>query len=196
MSCSSPCASPERRGLLLGALAALTLPATHAAANTTAAPADAPSEVAAQLPRARRQGRGTFRWWGLPIYDAELWTEQPLAPERYDQAPFALALHYARTLAGRQIAERSLVEMRRIGPVDDNQARVWLAALREAFPDVAEGDRLVGLHRPGEPTRFFCNGRPTHSVNDPAFAPLFFGIWLSPRSTEPTLRQALYGQAR
>jgi len=194
MSCSSPYASPERRQLLLGALAALTLPAGRADANTP--PGEAPSEVAAQLPRARRQGRGTFRWWGLPIYDAELWTEQPLAPERFDQAPFALALHYARTLAGQQIAERSLVEMRRIGPVDDTQARTWLAALRDAFPDVAEGDRLVGLHRPGEPTRFFCNGRPTRNVSDPAFAPLFFGIWLSPRSTEPALRQALYGPAR
>lgn len=195
MSCSSPCANRERRRWLRGlAGAALCLPALAVGANTLASPL--PSEIAGSLPQARRLGRGTFRWWGLSIYDAELWSDRALSPERFEQSPFALALHYHRALVGQQIAERSLTEMRRIGPVDEQQGRRWLSAMREAFPNVQDGDRLVGLHRPGEATQFFCNGRPTHAIDDAAFAPLFFGIWLSPRSSEPALRAALYGQAR
>lgn len=190
MSCNSPCANPERRRCLgLLALAAWPTAPRAAAPAMPSAP-----EVIEHLPQARLQGSGTYRWWGLAIYDVTLWVQQPLVPEGYAQAPFALVLRYARDLVGQQIAERSLTEMRRIGPVSDAQAGRWLAAMRAAFPDVAAGDRLVGLHHPTQPTRFLHNGRPTASVADPAFAALFFGIWLSPRSTEPALQRALYGQ--
>jgi hypothetical protein len=54
--------------------------------------------------------------------------------------------------------ERSLAEMRRQGPIDDRTSARWLAAMTAAFPDVKDGDRLTGLHRPGDGARIFHNG--------------------------------------
>jgi hypothetical protein len=83
--------------------------------------------------------------------------------------------------------------MRRVGPFDDSRADAWQAAMTRAFPDVAPGDRLTGVHAPGEATRFFHNGRPTSALADPAFGPLFFGIWLAATTSEPGLRRRLIG---
>jgi hypothetical protein len=91
------------------------------------------------------------------------------------------------------IAERSITEMRRVGSFDDEQAQRWLAALKQIFPDVNAGDRITGVHRPGEGARFHVNGRLAGEVRDPLFARLFFGIWLSSRTSEPQLRAALLG---
>ena len=60
-----------------------------------------------------------------------------------------------------------------------------------AFPDVTPGDRLTGLATLQGATRFFHNGRQTAPVADPEFGRLFFGIWLSPHTSEPDLRRAV-----
>ncbi|MCR5885008.1 chalcone isomerase family protein [Rhizobacter sp. J219] len=96
-------------------------------------------------------------------------------------------------LVGKRIAERSLVEMRKVGEVPDDKATAWLAAMEQAFPDVKAGDRITGLYRPTDGMRFFVNGKAGREVRDAAFARLFIGIWLSPRSSEPALRRALLG---
>jgi hypothetical protein len=41
----------------------------------------------------------------------------------------------------------------------------------------------------------YFNGKPTAAINDKAFARLFFGIWLSPKTSAPGLRNALIGKA-
>lgn len=167
------------------------------AGNDAAAPIAqrAPSEVASVVSGVRLLGRGTMRYFGLSVYEARLWAGADFAAERFSAHAFALELQYARRLDGAAIAQRSIVEMRRAGSLDDEQARVWEAAMARAFPDVAPGDRLTGLHVPGETTRFFHNGRPTSSVADPAFARSFFGIWLAATTSEPGLRRQLIGPA-
>jgi hypothetical protein len=65
--------------------------------------------------------------------------------------------------------------------------------MRRIFPDVQAGDRLTGVQRPGEGARFFFNGQPRGELLEAEFARLFFGIWLSPRSAQPNLRQQLLG---
>ena len=109
-----------------------------------------------------------------------------LARQRY-----VLELKYARAFKGRDIAQRSLDEMRRIGAVSEEQGRRWLQAMERAFPDVAAGDRLTGVHEPGRGALFYANGRPTAEIADARFAELFFGIWLSEQTAAPQLRLAL-----
>jgi hypothetical protein len=155
-----------------------------------------PAEVRSALPGARLQGQMRFRWFGLTIYDTQLWVAgEAISAQDYTTRPFALELLYARSLDGARIADRSIDEMRRIDRIEDRQASDWRAAMVAAFPDVVSGDRITGLHQPGRGARFFHNARPTHEVAGAEFARLFFGIWLSPRSPEPALRQALLGAA-
>lgn len=162
-----------------------------APAGSGAAPL--PPEVVEALPAARLQGQGSLRMLGLRIFDARLWLDAPWRGEAPAQ-PLALELRYARALSGARIAARSIQEMRGIGPFDEAQAVRWEQALRRLFPDVEAGQRLTGVWRPGAATRFAHDGRWRGQVDDEAFGPLFFGIWLSARSSEPALRERLLGR--
>jgi hypothetical protein len=160
--------------------------------------AAAPAELAADLQDPRLQGSGRLRYFGLHIYDARLWVGEGFVPAQWEQHRLALELQYARSLRGDLIAERSLEEMRGIAAIDDARAQAWLARMREAFPDVGDGDRLTGLYLPGAGARFFHNGRPRSQWQDgerqdAELARRFFGIWLSPRTSQPALRSALLG---
>jgi hypothetical protein len=160
------------------------------------AQANAPAELLAELPGARLIGRGTLRFLGLRIYEARLWAGAAPSAADWAAAPLALELQYARALDGARIAERSLTEMRRQEDIATESARRWLGAMTQIFPDVKEGDRITGLNLPGIGARFFVNGQARGEVRDTDFARLFFGIWLSPRTSEPPLRDALLGGAR
>jgi Chalcone isomerase-like len=192
MSCSSPCTAPERalrRALLraaAGALVCATLPAA-------AADGAVPAEVGAALPGAKLQGQGRLRYFGLHVYDAVLWALSRPPEGEAQNAPLALELRYARTLRGPLIAERSIEEMKRVGEFGEAEAVRWLEAMKRLFPDVNAGDRITGVNRPGEGAAFYVNGRAVGEVRDARFAQLFFGIWLSPRTSEPALRAALLG---
>jgi hypothetical protein len=155
-----------------------------------------PSEVAGELGSARLLGQGRLRFLGLSIYEARLWAADRVAPSAWAQTRLALELQYARSLVGKLIAERSLKEMQRQGEIATEKGQRWLAAMSAIFPDVGEGDRLTGVHRPGEAARFFFNGRPVGDIADADFARMFFGIWLAPQTSEPALRDALLGAGR
>jgi hypothetical protein len=157
---------------------------------TTAA---APPEVTSLLPDARLHGSATLRFFGLDIYQANLWVPAGFDPARWQQQVFALQLTYLRDLQGRAIAQRSVAEMRRQDPLDETLADQWEARMAALFPDVRRGDRITGLYLPGRGARFVHNGRELGEVTDPRFARLFFGIWLAPQTSEPALRTALLG---
>lgn len=132
-----------------------------------------------------------LRVWGFDVYDARLWTPQGFRHAQYAQYPFALELQYLRRLEGSAIASRSIEEMRRVGSFSDAQAQSWLAAMRELFPNVGKGERITGVNLPGEGAEFWVNGQRVGLVKDPAFARLFFGIWLDERTSEPKMRAQL-----
>lgn len=152
-----------------------------------------PPELVSELPGARLFGEGRLRFLGLPIYDIRLWSVGERFSGDPDAAPLALELEYARSLDGKAIAERALKEMQGLGTVAATQGERWLAQMRQIFPDVVKGDRMTGVQRPGEAARFFVNGQARGEVRDAEFTRLFFGIWLSPRSSQPRLREALLG---
>ena len=180
---------------LAGTTGTALLP-TAARAQAAAAPAAPPVELAADLPGARLRGSALMRFFGLHVYDIRLWTGASAAAADPPQPPLALELIYGRKLVGEQIASRSIEEMRRIGSLTEAQATAWLAAMTRLFPDVKAGDRLTGVLRPDGVARFHFNGQPRGEVADADFGRLFFGIWLSPRTSEPRLREQLLGLAR
>ena len=132
-----------------------------------------------------------FSVWGFDVYDARLWTPPGFELQHYAKHAFALELQYLRKLQGQAIAERSLDEMRRLAQLPQDKAQAWLESLRRALPDVAPGDRITGIHLPGQGAEFWFNGRRIAQVPDAQFAPLFFGIWLDGRTSEPQLRARL-----
>lgn len=179
-------------------VAMLVLPQGSTAQTAQATPGGGeqpPDEVRRRRPAARLSGRGTLRFLGLHIYDALLWVENAIDSGNYAAHPLALELRYARSLYGSLIAERSLREMERAGPIPAIQSERWLAFMREAFPDVGAGDRITGLWNPADETsEFVINGKAGKALRDRAFGERFFGIWLGNSTSEPALRQALLGR--
>ncbi len=151
-----------------------------------------PPEIA-DISNARSVGAARLTVWGFQVYDARLWAPPEFSAERYERGSFALEINYLRSFGNGVIAERSLKEMRGIGSMSDQQSAQWLSEMRKIFPDIAKGDRLVGLHKPGEGTSFSLNGKPVGEIRDPEFGRLFFGIWLSPQTSAPQLRRELLG---
>ena len=149
------------------------------------------AHAAPELAGLTRRGQARFRFLGLHIYDIRLWSAAPVTAATWAAQPLTLEIEYSRSLDGAEIAKRSLKEMRGLTAVSDAQAHAWLAEMRAAYPDVKAGDRLSGSYEPGEAAAFLFNGQPRRRVADAAFARLFFGIWLSPHTSEPGLREQL-----
>jgi hypothetical protein len=193
MSCSSLSSSADsRRRLCIAGAALLALMATAAARDA----APAPAEVERALGQPRLQGEGRLRMYGFKVYDSRLWRGEAAVPgDAWSSVPLALEIAYLRALKGPQIAERSLIEMRRQRDLAPDEAGRWLKAMQAAFPDVKAGDRIVGVAVPDAGMRFYVNGRRTAEIAEPEFARLFVGIWLAPQSSQPALRQALLGRA-
>jgi hypothetical protein len=143
----------------------------------------------------RAIGQSLFRWFGLEVYRATLYAAPGFEPQGFEGQRFGLELEYRRAFDGPAIAKRSLDEMQGIAPLDPGRAREWLDRMARTFPDVAPGDRLLGLHDPARGARFYLNGRLHGVVDDPEFSARFFGIWLSPRTSQPKLRDALIAGA-
>ncbi len=167
MSCSSNLRISRRSFLL----ALLTLPWTGGA--SAAAPAGL-----------RRWGSGTFRRFGFLVYEATLW-----AGDDPQQPPLALRLDYKRSIAGRDIAAASLKEMRKL-VADERKFDVWGERMAQIFPDVRDGDHIVGIWQ-ADGAHFLQGDRMLGSVADTEFARAFFGIWLDERTSAPELRVAL-----
>ncbi len=140
-------------------------------------------------------GRERLRFLGFDIYQASLWVMPGFNPDGWAQHGFALELAYLRDFKGNAIARRSLDEMRKLADVDEARAARWEAALTRLLPDVRSGDRITGVNLPGVGARFVVNGQLAGEIADAEFARLFFGIWLSPATSEPALRQALLTRA-
>jgi hypothetical protein len=186
--------------LFLGAAPAQAQ-APNAATDAAAAAAvdsveRAPAEVAAALAQPRLQGQGRLRFLGLRVYEARLWSASGTAvsDSSWPDQSLALDIRYQRSLKGSAIAERSLEEMRRQGDIAPDTAQRWLAQMNQLFPDVEPGHRITAVLQPGMGLRLFVNGSLRGEVREPAFARTFMGIWLHPRTSEPSLRDALLGQ--
>lgn len=140
-------------------------------------------------------GQGTLRWLGLKIYDAQLFAPRQFSANASFERPFALELTYARNFSGQSIAERSLDEIKRLGIGTAAQHSRWFAQMQSIFPDVNSGDRLRGVHQPGQGVSFYKNGQRIGNIQDSEFSRAFFAIWLDPKTAEPSLRNRLLGLA-
>ncbi len=156
----------------------------------------AESATATPLSGVRLAGQGVLRFLGFEIYRARLWVQPGFDADNYGAQPLALELTYHRDFTAEAIAKRSLEEMRRVGSFTAEQATRWQQALQAALPDVKSGDRLLGIHQPGVGAVFKMAGRVVGEVPDAEFSRLFFGIWLSPQTSEPGLRQELLAATR
>jgi|SRR5271168_2198292 len=176
----------------IGALAvagALLLAAAPSFADESTPAAPKPAEIAKVIKADAPYGAGKMRVLLMTAYDASLWTD---AAKWSMQVPFALNVTYHFACTSGDIADRLLSEISHVNP---GIASATLAHYRSMFagffPDAKSGDKMTALYTPDGTIRFFNDGQQTGQVHDASFAQAFFGVWLSPATSEPDLRQNL-----
>jgi len=144
------------------------------------------------LPDAKPVGQGELRWFGFKIYSAKLWSQR--VPFE-SHAPFALELTYHRHISREHFVKTSSEEIQRLFEqrFTADKLHEWENLMSRAFPDVNEGDQLIGIFIPGQGCRFYDKNGLLAEINDPQFAEAFFSIWLDPRTKDTELRAQLLG---
>ena len=136
-------------------------------------------------------GTGRMSVMMMDIYDATLFAAD--GKWKSDE-PLALQLTYHRDIKGSKIADRSIVEMRKIGINDEIKLADWHNQMRKIFPDVSQGTTLTGVLDAKGDSIFFHDNKEIGRINDQEFGKAFFGIWLNEKTSEPQLRQKLLGE--
>jgi chalcone isomerase-like protein len=151
----------------------------------------APAEIASVIHAGKPYGSGDAGVLFLTAYTATLWTD---ASGWSMDAPFALTLQYGMGFDTEDLVSRTLKEMKHVDPgFDAAQEAKLTPQLNKAFPPVKSGDRITALYLPGKPVAFYRNGSETGTI-DADFAQDFFGIWLSPKTSDTALRAGLLKQ--
>jgi len=157
---------------------------------TAAIPAHAaPPEIADVIKSGKPYGEGHMNFLFIKAYNARLWTD---APSWSIDTPFAMEITYGMGFDTDDLVERTIKEMKTVDPqIGDAEVARLTPELNKVYPPVKSGDRLVALYVPGKPVMFSHNGEPTGSIAGDSFARDFFGIWLSPNTSAPSLRKDL-----
>jgi len=148
-----------------------------------------------ELPQAKVVGQGELHWFGLSIYSAALWS----ATSPFDRdAPFALELTYHRHINSTYFVQTSIEEIKRLGDqrFSADKLKHWEVLMSKVFPNVNEGDQLIGIFIPQQGCRFYDGNGLLADIDDPEFARAFFAIWLDQRTKDSSLREHLLGIAR
>ncbi|GAB7527265.1 hypothetical protein PBS_62560 [Paraburkholderia sp. 2C] len=174
------------------ALAVASIACVTGLCAVTSGTALAAQDCHAEIPAAQFSGSGEYRFLGLHLYDAQLWSAR--LPVSFDNR-FALQLTYTTSATRERLATLGLNEMKRLAPtpLPDSLIARWRDDMLKAFVDVAPGDWLCGVFLPGTGVRFFANGAPTATIEDPEFARAFFNIWFDPQTRAKSLRTKLLG---
>lgn len=182
----------HRRLVIVGVLAGLACAAPVASSWATIGGLPGhPPELQAALPQHRLLGQARLSVYGFQVYDSRLWVPPVFNTQDFSSQSFALELAYLRDFKSEAIVDRSIAEMRRFAALDDGQVNAWRTAMLRVIPNIKKGDRVLGVNRPGEGATFWVNGKRAGDVDDAEFARLFFGIWLSAKTSQPKMRTAL-----
>ena len=157
---------------------------------TIATAANLPEDLTRDVKGLSVRGEAVLRFLGLKVYDVRLWTQ--MKPFTHGE-PFAIELVYDMAIKGKDIADRSVKEMRTQGFSDEAKLRRWGDEMTKSFPDIKHGDSLIGVSIPAKEARFYNREKLIATIADPEFAKAFFDIWLSEKCSYPKIRLKLLG---
>ncbi|MBD1575776.1 hypothetical protein HC723_04820 [Vibrio sp. S11_S32] len=153
------------------------------------------SDEGLNLAQLHKLGQGKVQYLFWDLYQAELFASH----RNVDQSDTkALRLTYLKSISKNDLLEATQDQWQRLG-ITSNQTDVWLAELDKIWPNVSSGNQLTLLVNPQGVSTFYFASHATHSVKamgsikDVDFGPAFLSIWLSPKTSEPKLRQQLLG---
>lgn len=145
------------------------------------------STISTVLSTAQMRGEATFRYIGLPLYQARLYTNDG-APLDWSQ-DFGIELNYLRNLTKKDLVESTLKELDRLGhplPVRDQLSR--------CFDDVSKGDQYLAVSRGQDQIGFWRNGTRVCTLTHPMIKQRFMAIFVGQNTRSTAFTRKLTGE--
>lgn len=139
-------------------------------------------------------GEGSYRYLFWQLYEARLASTDGTFSDYQQSSPLLLELTYKRDISKQQFIDATVEQWQKLGHSSEQQQKEWAVTLAELWRDVKEGDRLAALFTEQGQVQFYFNNTDIGKVEDKAFAPAFFDIWLHPDTTAPKLRRQLIAE--
>jgi hypothetical protein len=145
------------------------------------------------------RGLSTFRYWGFRVYTGALYL--PIAIKTREAARGEirkkLVLCYHRSLSPDQFRDKSLEVLDDTPEINLTTLEPFLSAINNAYVAVQEGDRYAITYTPAAGTlKLLFNEREPAlvTIQSPAFAKAYFGIWISEYSVGRDFTAELFGE--
>ncbi len=169
------------------ALLSLVLWLAHPVQANSVGAAPAPVAASGAL---QKCGEALLKILFWDIYESSLYTPDGTWSEGV--RPLRLDIRYLRAVTAVDLVKQTGKEWAEQGKSSPRHL-VWQGELLSIWPDVRAGDVISLAIDPGGVSTFLFNGAAIGSIGDPQFGEDFAGIWLSPDTTRPELRQQLIG---
>ncbi len=145
------------------------------------------------------QGSGTYRWFGIKIYDAKLLVAPKFNGDFKQARPIALEITYDIDIDKNDLIETTLEEWEslEIGKSQTCQnQQLWAKQLEQVWPNLKQGDKLRLEIDIKNQASFYYNDDLTGAMQDVNFGTCFLAIWLDKDSSAPGLRKKLLNLKR
>ncbi|WP_170602932.1 hypothetical protein [Ruegeria arenilitoris] len=147
----------------------------------------AASPLAGALKDAQLRGTSTFRYLGLPIYDAKLFTPRG-GPFSWNE-DFGLQLTYRKSLKQKALVQSTLDEIERQGNKAPSQTQ-----LEQCFQAVSKGDSYLAISEGPNQVDFWRNGNKTCALSSLGIKRAFMSIFLGDDTRSANFTRQLKGQ--
>lgn len=133
------------------------------------------------------QAKMQYLFWD--VYDATLYT--PSGSYKSEQMPVKFTLTYLRDFKAKDIVKATKEQWRHLGKTELDA--LYSAKLLQMWPNIKKGESLTLQTNEQGISVFFHNNEMIGQIDDTRFANEFLAIWLSEKTSEPTLRKQLLG---
>lgn len=134
----------------------------------------------------------TVLFWD--IYESQLLTTSGKFPVNAKQEKVLFEINYLRDIRAQELIERTIEQWQHIG-LETKDYQHYVPQLARLWPDISRGDKLSLLIE-GSRSSFYFNDQHIGDIVHDRFGQQFIDIWLSPNTSEPTLRRKLLGEVK
>jgi hypothetical protein len=143
--------------------------------------------VHSALAGAEVRGTATFRFLGVPLYEAQLYTQQGKPLDW--KSDFGLQLTYLRNVSEQNLVDSTMVELERTGaPLPVRKQ------LEQCYADVRKGDAYLAISNGDDAIGFWLNGTRVCTLSHPAIKMRFMAIFLGDNTRSKSFTRRLKGE--
>lgn len=142
----------------------------------------------------KKVGSALFSVLFWDIYNSTLYTESGKFIEGSAQQTIVFKIDYLKDITRDDLIERTVEQWQHLD-ISENEYQQFLPLLTEIWPNISAGDSLT-LFIKDEKSLFYFNDTYIGNVKHESFGPLFLSIWLSPKTSQKSLRKQLLGEKK